>query len=71
MMQSTEQHKYLTDSDGVKTHVVLLLEEYEELMHQLLDARDAARMPELVAEAKTNGRRVNIEELAEQEGLKL
>jgi hypothetical protein len=71
MMQSIEQTQYLTDSNGVKTHVVLPLEEYEEMIHQILDVRDAARMPQLVAEARENAQKTTIEELAASIGLKL
>jgi hypothetical protein len=71
MMQSREQHQYLTDARGVKTHVVLPLEEYEEMIHQILDARDAVRMPQLVAEARENAQKTTIEALAANIGLKL
>jgi aryl carrier-like protein len=69
MMQSIEQTQYLIDSNSVKTHVVLPLEEYEEMIHQILDARDAVRMPQLVEEARENAQKITIEELRNEFGL--
>jgi hypothetical protein len=63
-----EKHQYLVDPTGHKTHIVLPLEEYEELIHQLLDARDVARLPELRAGIE-NAERITIEELRTQFGL--
>lgn len=61
--------QFLVDQNGNKTHVVLPLEDYEEMIDQLLDARDALRMPELVADARANSERITIEELRKQYGL--
>jgi hypothetical protein len=67
MMQIQNEHQYLTNTQGHKTHI-LPLEEYEELIHQLLDARDIARLPELREDIE-NAERITIEELRAQYGL--
>jgi hypothetical protein len=67
MMQQPE-YQYLINPQGQKTHIVLPLEEYEELIHQLLDARDIARLPELRVDIE-NAERITIEELRAQFGL--
>ncbi len=61
--------QFLVDHHGIKTHVILPLEEYEEMIDQLLDARDAVEMPKLVVEARANSERITIEELRKQYGL--
>jgi PHD/YefM family antitoxin component YafN of YafNO toxin-antitoxin module len=61
--------QFLMDQNGIKTHVILPLEEYEEMIDQLLDARDSAELPKLVAEARENSERITIEELRAQYGL--
>ncbi len=71
MMQIQNQHQYLTNTHGHKTHIVLPLEEYEELIHQLFDARDAAQMPQLVADARENGEQITIKALAARVGVDL
>ncbi len=66
MMQIQNEHQYLTNTHGHKTHIVLPLEEYEELIDRLLDAKDALELPAL-RELETE--RVTIEQLRQEFGL--
>ncbi len=36
-----DPHQYLTDAQGNRTHVLLTLEEYEDLLDSVLDFQDA------------------------------
>ncbi|MEY4530861.1 MAG: hypothetical protein RLZZ156_1582 [Deinococcota bacterium] len=61
-----DQYQYLIDPNGTKTHIMLPLEEYEELIDRLLDARDALELPAL---RELDTERVTIEQLREEFGL--
>lgn len=39
-VDTSDTHQYLTDASGNRTHVVLTIEEYEELLDGLLDLQD-------------------------------
>ena len=60
--------QFIVDQNGTRTHVILPLEEYEELIDQLLDARDIAQLPALREET---GERITIEALAARVGVKM
>ena len=66
IQQMQDQHQYLIDPNGTKTHIMLPLEEYEELIDRLLDARDALELPAL---RELDTERVTIEQLREEFGL--
>ena len=57
---STPNHLYLTDTQGRRTHVVLSLEKYEELLDKALDAQDV----EIVQQRRGEGGEfVSLEEM--------
>ncbi len=56
----TTNHQYLTDTEGRRTHVVLSLEEYEELLDKALDAQDV----EIIQRRRSEGGEfVSLEEM--------
>jgi Lhr-like helicase len=58
-----EPHQFVTDAEGKRTHVLLTIEDYEEMLDQLLDIEDA----EEVRRRRTEGgKRVSLEELKKQ-----
>ena len=63
--EATATHQYISDALGNKTHIVLTLEEYNDLIDAILDARDAKNLPALRA-ASEGGERISIEALREQ-----
>jgi hypothetical protein len=58
-----EPHQFITDAEGKRTHVLLTIEEYEELLDQILDLQDAQAVRERRAEG---GEVVSLEELKKQ-----
>lgn len=58
-----EPHQFLTDADGKRTHVVLSVEDYEEMIDQLLDIEDVEEIRRRKAEG---GERVLLEDLKKQ-----
>ena len=57
---STPDHHYLTDAQGRRTHVVLSLEAYEELIDRALDAQDV----EIIKQRRSEGGKfVSLEEM--------
>ncbi|WP_299431005.1 hypothetical protein [uncultured Meiothermus sp.] len=61
-----EPHQFITDSEGKRTHVLLTIEEYEELLDQILDLEDAQALRQRRAEG---GERVSLDDLKKQLGL--
>ena len=62
-----DTHQYLTDASGNRTHVVLTIEEYEELLDSLLDLQDIDIVRQRQAEPKEGY--VSLEELKARLGL--
>jgi len=64
--KTSNTHQYLTDAQGNRTHVVLTIAEYEELLDSLLDLQDA----EIVRQRReeTEGY-VSLEEMRARLGL--
>ena len=60
-------HQQITDETGA-TFVMLPLEEYNDLIDAILDARDAKNLPTLRASSE-GAERISIEALREQLGL--
>ena len=66
ILQTPDIHQYLTDADGKRTHVLLTVEEYEELLDSLLDLQDA----ELIKQRREEpGEYVTLEEMKARLGL--
>jgi hypothetical protein len=61
-----EPHQFITDSEGNRTHVLLTIEEYEELLDQILDLEDLQTLRQRRAEG---GERVSLDDLKKQLGL--
>lgn len=61
-----EPHQFITDAEGKRTHVLLTIEEYEELLDQILDLQDAEEVRRRRAEG---GETISLEELKKQLGL--
>ncbi len=65
-LETPDTHQYLIDADGKRTHVLLTVEEYEELVDQLLDLQDA----ELVRQRRKEPEEyVSLEEMKARLGL--
>jgi hypothetical protein len=58
-----EPHQFLTDAEGNRTHVLLTIEDYEEMLDQLLDVEDSEEVRQRRSEG---GERVSLEELKKQ-----
>lgn len=56
-----DTHQYLTDAQGNRTHVVLTLEEYEDLLEEAWHRRTVAE--------RRGGETLSYDELKEQLGL--
>ncbi|MDQ3459618.1 MAG: hypothetical protein M3498_10020 [Deinococcota bacterium] len=65
-LETPDNHQYLTDAEGNRTHVLLTLEEYEELLHSLLDLQDAEIVRQRRAEPEGY---VSLEEMKARLGL--
>ena len=59
-----DTHQYLTDASGNRTHVVLTIEEYEELLDSLLDLQDIDIVRQRQAEPEEGY--VSLDQLKEQ-----
>lgn len=66
-VDTPDTHQYLTDAEGNRTHVVLTLEEYEELLDGLLDLKDVEIVRQRRAEPEEGY--VSLEELKARLGL--
>lgn len=64
-VETPDTHQYLTDAQGNRTHVVLTVEEYEELLDILLDLQDA----EIVRQRREEPDYVSLEEMKARLGL--
>ncbi len=63
---ANDPHQYVTDADGNRTHVLLTIEEYEELVDRLLDLQDA----ELVRQRREEGGEyLSLEDVKQRLGL--
>jgi hypothetical protein len=61
-------YQYISDAQGQRTHVVLPIAEFDELLDALLDAQVIQRLPALREELET-AERITIEELRKEFGL--
>ncbi len=65
-LETPGTHQYLVDADGKRTHVLLTVGEYEELLDQLLDLQDAEVVRQRRAEPEGY---VSLEEMKARLGL--
>ena len=56
-----DHHQYLTDAEGKRTHVLLTVEEYEELLEEVWHRRVLAE--------RRDGETISLDEMKERLGL--
>lgn len=65
-LQTSDTHQYLVDADGKRTHVLLTVEAYEELVDLSLDLQDAELVRQRRAEPEGY---LSLEEMKARLGL--
>jgi hypothetical protein len=58
-----EPRQFVTDSEGKRTHVLLTIEEYEEVLDRIFDLQDAQ---EVRRRREEGGEALSLEELKKQ-----
>jgi hypothetical protein len=61
---TADTHQYITDAGGKRTHIVLSVEEYEELVDRILDFQDI----EIIRERRREGGYISLEEMKQRLG---